>query len=273
MKQPKFTTEVELAQAVANWAETQGWEVFKEVFTNDGDIDLVLVQGRAIWAIECKLRLGADVLEQATTRRKYAHYVSVATPKVKEVSDVLRFYAESSGIGMLQVAHPETKRIKATAVKSWEGRPATRFEGGPDFPVRWDWCVDEELRAKVVRPNDLTPRRRRWRDETPGEARQAQAKRIAVLRASLRPEHKLLVAGAPCGSQLTPWRCTMIDVQRFLKLKGPSTVKEIVAGVKHHYRNDSSARAGIFRMVSEIKVKEFVSTVVDGETKWANRPS
>lgn len=270
----KFASEVELADAVARWAEAHGWEVWKEVSTRDGDIDLLLTQGRTMWIVETKLRLSHEVLEQAYRRLSYAHYVSVAVPSLpsgKDASMVNQHFMESFGIGLIEVGHPDNHRwTRRVTQLANEGRLTTMI---PAAEPDWAHVCREEIRPKVWRPNDLSVWIPWERNAAKLSFRRIRAKRMAELRAFLRPEHKTLVAGAKNGSQLTPWKITFIEVQRFLRERGPSTIKEIVAGCKavtDYYRTDRLAKAGLARMI-EIKAKEFVKTEVDGETKWSVR--
>lgn len=263
-EEPRFQSEIELAAAVARWAEGEGWQVYKEVHTPEGDCDLVLCQGRVIWIVETKLRLADGLLEQAVARLGYAHYVSVATPRRsdRELSEPRREYVERYGIGLLETKHPESCRISVER----HANGAATFRVGPD--VNWSMVVHETLRPRLMRPRLWDPVYRYPNDRQPSP-RRIRAERIAELRASLREEHKTLVAGAPGGGQLTPWKATLIDLKRLLAAKGPLPLVAIVASLDHHYRSPASARAGIRRMLAEIDAASFVLTK-DG---WGLAPS
>ncbi len=103
-----FTSETELARKVVDWLQDQHWEVYQEV--DMGAIaDIVAVQGRLTWVIECKLSMGLAVMEQASNWIGEAHYVSVAVPYSRHNSfceKVLRWL----GVGILRVSSTETYR-------------------------------------------------------------------------------------------------------------------------------------------------------------------
>lgn len=255
----RFQSEVELARAVAGWAEAEGWEVFKEVHTGEGDADLVLCQGRVLWIVETKLALSDKLLEQAARRLGYAHYVSVAVPQLKgDLSAPRQEFLERWGLGLVEVTHPDRRRILVERLAGG----AARFREGPERDVNWAMVASETIRARVLRPAAWDPRGYSDRDSP----RLIRAERMARLRASLRPEHKLLIAGAAGGGQLTPWKATLLELKALLA-KGPLPLAAIVAGVDHHYRSPRAARAGIHRMLAELDCASFI------ERKQPNGPS
>lgn len=77
-----FKNESELAALVVGWLHDLHWEVYQEVqLSRYGRIaDIVAVQGRLTWIIECKLSLGLSVIEQAVLWTHSSHYTSVAVP-------------------------------------------------------------------------------------------------------------------------------------------------------------------------------------------------
>jgi len=76
-------TEEVLAEMVVSWLQDQHWVVYQEVSCAGAVCDIVAVRGPAVWAIECKLKMGLAVLGQAHQWRFLANYVSVAVPAPK----------------------------------------------------------------------------------------------------------------------------------------------------------------------------------------------
>jgi len=252
-----FKTEVELALSVASWAEAHGWEVFKEVHTADGDIDLVLKQGEVLWAIETKLRLNCEVLEQAFRRLLHVHYVSVAVPKKKgDLPFVYKKFMDAYGIGLLEVKHPDDCRIKVTDLG--DGRHT--FKSGMDYEVNWRYAAYEEVEAKVWRPHDLSKRVKQ------GNAR---VKKIKALKAFLCEKHKTLIAGAPNGGQWTPWKSTVENVKTYLQKVGSATTATIIDNIEYHYRTKRAAKAGIYRLMNVIEKRNFKKEYVGKELVWS----
>ncbi len=77
-------TEQDLAAIVVGWLTERGWDVYQEVAIMGKVADIVAVRGPCIWIVECKVRLGFEVIDQAWGWQGYAHFVSVATPPRKE---------------------------------------------------------------------------------------------------------------------------------------------------------------------------------------------
>lgn len=179
-------------------------------------------------------------------------------------TDYSKYRLEAEDSPGLHVGHPEECRMRHRRID--ENRSETI--SGPSHDVHWPSVVHEEVKPCILRPSDLAPRYGwGYRNEKP--TRNIMAERIAGVRAFLDPEHKKLVAGAPCGSQLTPWKMTLLRVTEFLRVKGPSSIAELVAGVEHHYGNMRAAKGGIYRMIAEIKKNNFVK--VD-DTRWGLAP-
>jgi hypothetical protein len=100
-----FDSETALAAVVVACLEHEGWDVFQEVESPAGLCDLVAVRGSLVWSVETKLAFGTAVVEQAHGRLRFAHLVSVATPR-RRGSPVLEDYCRWQGIGWLQVDDP-----------------------------------------------------------------------------------------------------------------------------------------------------------------------
>lgn len=78
----KFDSEADLARRVVAWLENQHWDVYQEVQPRrlSHTADIVAVQNRIVWVIECKTSFGLSVIAQAHRWSWLAHYVSVAVP-------------------------------------------------------------------------------------------------------------------------------------------------------------------------------------------------
>lgn len=78
--------EVEVAPPVISWLEEQNWDVYQEVNTGLGSntADIVALRNGLVWVIECKTRMGIEVLAQAT--RWGAHFRSVCVPQIRKRS-------------------------------------------------------------------------------------------------------------------------------------------------------------------------------------------
>lgn len=77
-------SEIELAEYVIAWLESQGWDIYQEVkfFTYGGVADIVAVHdGWLMWIIECKKSMTLHAMRQASLYR--CHYRSVALPAPK----------------------------------------------------------------------------------------------------------------------------------------------------------------------------------------------
>ena len=101
----KFESEQELAAAVVAYL-ADGWDVYQEVqFCAGGPIaDIVAVKGRLIWVIETKLSMSMQLLEQAYKWKRFAHYVSIATPARRDkVPLFTQHWLQSEGIGWMDV--------------------------------------------------------------------------------------------------------------------------------------------------------------------------
>lgn len=100
--------EIELAEKVVAWLESQHWDVYQEVQPGafDRTADIVAVNGQLLWVVECKTSFSLALLEQAVRWRGYANYISIATPSPKRHSrgtDAGRLFLRHFGIGLIHV--------------------------------------------------------------------------------------------------------------------------------------------------------------------------
>jgi hypothetical protein len=103
-RKSQFDSEESLAAHVVGWLEQDNWDVYQEVPLQSAGAcpDIIAVQGKVTWIIECKLTFGLAVLEQAWGWKLYAHFRSVAVPwpvRNKFACDVAGQY----GIGVITV--------------------------------------------------------------------------------------------------------------------------------------------------------------------------
>lgn len=112
--------ETDLAEKVILWLTDQQWDVYQEVAMDGGRCaDIVAVQGKIVWIIECKLSASLSVIDQAYRWLWIANYVSVAAPKP---SFFFEQVCRKFGIGVLstrrEVAeHVRPKLIRISTVK------------------------------------------------------------------------------------------------------------------------------------------------------------
>jgi hypothetical protein len=106
-KAVKFESESELAGAVVRHIREDGWEVWQEVQLSSYSAiaDIVAYRAPVYWIIECKLRFGLEVVDQACNWRRFAHYISVSVPYVSDRSGsgTLNFVCKHFGIGVIEV--------------------------------------------------------------------------------------------------------------------------------------------------------------------------
>lgn len=253
----KFESEVELAAAVCAWLEAGGFEVFKEIFTYDGEIDIVArCPGTGIlWGIETKLRLTNQVCAQAHKRLLSVHYTSVAA-QLKgrdEIDGVQEEFLNKYGIGVISVTKhdPDHRR-------------------DPNKPLV---SVEEIKEPRLTRPHDLggihSPNR--WRRDTLKPTRVRWAKGIAQTRTFLMKATKETIAGAPGGGQFTPWKRTVVLLKEFLAKNGKAQIQDILDHVDHHYRSKTSARNGITKIMGDFEKAHFEMIREGKEIYWKLR--
>ena len=96
--------ESELAAAVIEHLEAEGWETWQEVtLPDEGRADIVARQPPVVWIVETKTTLSLDLIEQAYARTRYAHLVSVAVPRTRERRRFAERILGQEGVGLLDV--------------------------------------------------------------------------------------------------------------------------------------------------------------------------
>jgi len=115
--------ETDLAEKVILWLQDQRWDVYQEVTMTGGSCaDIVAVQGKIVWIIECKMSASLSVVEQAYRWSRTANYVSVAVPKP---SFFFEKVCRKFGIGVLsarrevnEIVSPKLIRISTEKYRS-----------------------------------------------------------------------------------------------------------------------------------------------------------
>lgn len=106
-------TEQEQASHVIHLVRDWGWDVYQEVAQSGHGgaprCDIVAVQQKLRWAIECKISLGLSVISQAHFWQTYCHYASVAVKPFTHTraSRLGEQVCKHYGIGIL-ICHNET---------------------------------------------------------------------------------------------------------------------------------------------------------------------
>lgn len=102
----QFKTEQELGKKAVEYLEDLKWDVYQEVVCPTGVADIVAVQGKIKWVIECKLSLSLAVIGQAVQHCPYFHYVSIAVPNSNSRSEksvaVAKQFLRWKGIGLFR---------------------------------------------------------------------------------------------------------------------------------------------------------------------------
>jgi hypothetical protein len=224
--------ETEVAAAVIAWLEDRGWDVYQEVKVRDhGRVaDIVAVQERRVWVVECKTSLSLTVIGQAYDWQESVHWVSVAVPVLAKrkggypirgqrprfVDSVLRDY----GIGLFQV-----ERRKSFG----------------------------QVPTELVCHERFHPALRR----TPGKNNlRFMAREIRHVLEGLCEEQKTFAeAGNADGKYWTPWRRTCSLVRKAVERQPGICVAELIREEGYfHYASSSSARSSLSHWLREGKV-------------------
>jgi hypothetical protein len=206
-------TEAQVAAGVAAFLIREGWECWPEVELPEGRADIVgvrpfpfLPHRRCVHIVETKTTWSLTLLEQAVSRKHYAHYVSIAAPT--KVNNYFRRLCRQEGIGLI--------RVYARA----DG------EGG------WECSVDD-YRVEHEAPRLL---RHKHGDRYFGPHRTL---------AALHDDQKRFAPGGTAASGYsTPWRRTMDEAAKKVAENPGITAKELARVVQHHYSNTGGARQG-----------------------------
>lgn len=203
--------ETAVAAPVVRWLQGFGWNVYQEVQIHSlGAVaDIVAERDGRVWVVETKTRLCLDLLGQALSWRRYAHWSSVAFPQTKHRAgfEFAEAACRTHGIGMLEV----------------------RLGDDSD-------SVSERLAPDMLRGRKAGEYARRW-----------WSKDLDRMRAALVPERiDFAEAGNATGLRWTPWQGTCAEVHRFVTQNPGVTVSEMVKAMGQcHYASSSTARVSL----------------------------
>lgn len=189
-----------------------------------------LKDGRCLWLVEAKKGPSLVVLDQAMRNLHAAHMVSVAISAPKSyVNGTGRVafldYCKIRGIGVFEVSKSE--RNCRQMEKAANGEYVTRYVYKDQYELR------ELVRPRLFRKKTMVGK---FYNEFIG-------RNIAALNDGM----KFAEPGNNEAKFWSPWRQTMTDVKEFLKEHPGSTMKEIAAGVTHHYATDRAARSALMQ--------------------------
>ena len=202
-------SECDLAAPVIRYLLDDHWEVYQEVEPKRyGNIaDIVATRGPLLWVIEIKKSLSLEVIAQAASWTRNAHYVSVAIPqqyrrwtKGKRMADE---FLRWKGVGCLHCKGPNPGWVDAE-------------------------CTDLAKVGDIVLPK-------------------LNRKAVTdTIRESLCEEQKTFAkAGSPNGKRWTPFQSTVRQFVRLVHATPGLTMKELVDQLSHHYASASTARSSI----------------------------
>lgn len=220
--------ETEVAAPVVEYLRHLGWDVYQEVQNGcAGKIaDIVAVLDGRIWVVESKTSLNLDLISQAIHWQRHAHWVSVAIPAAKR-----RPYRDIGPGRKLALRLLRDNGIGVFRVNAGEIIHDT-FDSPPRLN-RWGLHWDDAT---------LSPRR--WHLDS-----------IKVLRGALRDEHRhWATAGNADGQRWSPWKATCKRAERFVKDNPGTSLKDLIDGIEHHYRKDSTARSSMSQWIQQGKV-------------------
>ncbi len=211
-------SEQDIGAAIVAWLQAQYWNVYQEVrvFGYGGPVaDIVAVQGKLIWIVECKTSMGLAVLDQAMEWRRQAHFISVASPyhekaRGAENSHILGHVFRTTGIGWLQVQH---------------------------FDYRAE--NDTEIHQRFA----------------PALNRNAHKTRDLILQSLHEEQKTAVGAGSDHGGYYTPFKNTCRQVINYVLNHPGAALKDIIQNIDHHYSTDVTARACLARWIQQGIVK------------------
>ncbi len=214
--------ESDIGQTLIKYLRGEGWDCYPEAECGvGGRADIVAVQNRIVWVIECKQAMSLALLDQAHRWIGYVHYVSVALPRYKRMAWSAQQSLRDHGIGLLTVE----------PYNEWQGKRAP---------------VDEKIQARFHRD------------------RGGMAKRY-VLDKLHDDMKRYLPGGTAQQGYSTPWRRTMDSAREYIAANPGCTVKELIAGINHHYQTTSSARTSLVHWLEQ---DETVRVMRDGMIRF-----
>lgn len=212
-------SEVALGRPVVAWLLASEWDVYQEVQPQGGAVaDIAAVRGEAVRVIELKTTLSFELLSQAIHWRHRATEVFVAVPYAKY----------SDGRAMAR------RVFKDYGIGIIEVHEPSHIEAcGEDDPMG---------RVRIIEQGATHP-------DTDA----------AWFRDKLRPEHKTFAeAGSAKGGHFTEFKATCERIRAHVAANPGTTIRDVVAAIKHHYTTNASARAHLTKFVESGVIKGIV---------------
>lgn len=221
--------EEELAKKVIEYFDGTGYEIYQEVETHRGIVDIVLKYSNFIWAIEVKTSLSMSLIEQAYMNKILFNYSSIAYPKAigrgggtskKFVFDILKNY----GIGAIEIP------IKKPP-KEYNKLDVKRYK---DFLSIKYFEAEEILKAKFYR-------------------------KAMIKHVHLYDEQKNFAkAGNSNGKRFTAFQSTKLALIDYVEENPNCKLKDALMKIGHHYSSISSATNSIRTWINKGVIKEVV---------------
>jgi len=240
-------SETDVAAAAMAWLQERGWDCYPEAqFQHvSGRADIAAVFGRRLTIVEAKTSATMTVLDQAARWIGKAHYIWIATPV--DPGDTVRWVCETRGIGIMVVRRSEEWRDGRRVFVPYvdDVQPAT----GAYF---WSATGGRQRYGSMAAPLH-------------------RFARAADLIAGLHPDMKRATAGmqARRGGYSTPFSRTIDAAREFVQRNPGCTIKEMVAGISHHYASDAGARNSLTAWVARFARVDGSRLFPIGEAKAA----
>lgn len=179
------------------------------------------------WDVYQEVQCHAGRADIVAVRRRISWIIEVKTRASLEVIWQAAYHRGAANY--LSIAAPHRRNPGPLAeIAEWKG-------------IGWlDVSAGDYGEAPTVRETIAAPLHRRL---------------VHDVRELLRPEHKTHApAGTSGGGYWSPFKATCREVLTYVSLRPGCSVKDLVAGIKTHYRSSSSARAAIPYWVEAGKV-------------------
>lgn len=216
MRRPDLS-EPQLAALVVSWLEADGWTVHQEIadiLPVPGRLDIAAIKDRMLCVVECKRRLGFDLLAQAKRWLPYANEVFIAVPSLPAVT---------GKIGKRRFQPREGRALAFSMAASM---------GIGVLEVRSLWPVEEgrQQAVSVQVASQVSPCREH---ETLWRALQTDTRKWYDA-----------VAGSPGGGGSTKFNRTCTELAAFAGAKPGEPLDAVLTVIPHHYASiRSGARA------------------------------
>lgn len=212
------TSEAALAAKVMQWLIDAGWDCYPEakMVYAKGRADIAAVRGPCLWVVECKKAFTLSLLDQAIEWVGQANMVSIAVPRMKRAGGL-----KKSEAGKRYYEWPQHQ--------SHAARLFCQQNGIGIIQVDYDVTAITQPRFFRDRKHHGTgfdfPRRNRL---------------------SLHEDMKKYAPGTTAAEGYsTPWRRTMDEAVEFVAKHPGCSIKELVAGINHHYASHAGARGNL----------------------------